>query len=544
MLKNIYFKTLRDNRWSILIWGALSFGLMQSIVQAYKSFFSGGNFDKQVAEVEKIYSSFSVLLGRVYDLNTVGGFVDARFINLMPILYGIFALLAGSALIRGEEEKGSLDLLLSTPHSRTSVILQKFAALFTVIFLISIFAYLGLLTGYIALNNPAPYVDGALSMLGVGLIVTLFASLALMLSQFMTRKAAAGWTGGVLAGTYVLNNIVNNLPNLDWLHYLSPFYYFNLSKPLAVSVGVNWVSYLVLAGLIIPIIGAAVWMYHQRDHNSNFTLRKNQAVKAEEKAQQPKSVWLANSFSYSLRAMLPGAIIWGVSISLYVGFIMAVFKDIRNEIFELLNTSELYKSFGFSGFTDNASLLGLMLFTFLVLIVAAYAVTQISNWTSEENDGKLELVLSTPVPRWQLLLGRYLATIVMSAFMLGIIALTYWLGAIFGGIELNFAKSFDSFFGMWVICVIIASAGYVWAAFQPGLAVTIIGSLVMVSYIVQLFAKILNLPNWLVAASIFTQYGEPMRTGLNWTAQLVMLGIAAVLVAVATYRFSNRDINK
>jgi ABC-2 type transport system permease protein len=544
MLKNIYLKTLRDNRWSILIWGVASFGLMQSIIQGYKAFFSGTDFDKQVAEVEKIYSSFSVLLGKVYDLNTVGGFTDARFIGIMPILYSIFALLAGSGIIRGEEEKNSLDLLSSTPHSRTSVILQKIAAIFTVLLAINLLAYLGLLVGFAALNQPIPFVEGGLALFGVALVTALFASIALFLSQFMSRKAAAGWTGGILAGTYVVNNVVNNVPSLDWLHYLSPFYYFNLSKPLAVSVGTNWTSYIVLGILIVPVVALAVWMYNQRDHNSNFTLFKSQTVKAAEKAQQPKAVWLANNFTYSLRAMLPGALIWGLSISLYVVFIMAVFNDIRTEILNLLNSSDLYKNFGFSGFSDGTSLLGLMLFTFLVLIVAAYAVTQIASWASEENDGKLELVLSTPVPRWQLLLGRFLATILMSALMIGIIALTYWVGAALGGVEVNNARSFESFFGMWVLCIIIAAAGYIWAAFQPGLAVTIIGGLVMVSYLVQLLAKLLGLPGWLVNLSIFTQYGEPMRSGLNWSAQLVMLGLAVAFVAVAVFRFSQRDITK
>jgi ABC-2 type transport system permease protein len=544
MLKNIYLKTLRDNRWSILIWGLVSAGLLQSIIQAYNSFFSGGNFNQQVAEVEKLYSSLSILLGKVYDLNTVAGFVDARFINLMPILLGIFALLAGSGIIRGEEEKNSLDLLLSTPHSRPSVILQKAGAFFTVLLAINLIAYVGLIAGFASLNKPVPYAEGALALLGVTLISGFFFAVSLMLSQMMSRKAAAGWTGGILAGTYVVNNLVNNVPSLDWLHYFSPFYYYNLSKPLAVSVGTNWVSYVVLSGLIVPLIGLAIWMYHQRDQNNVFSFFASNNVKAVVKAQQPKSIWLANYFAYSVRSMLIGAIIWGLAVSAYVALMLSVFKDVRTEIVNLLNSSDLYKNLGFSGFGDNSSLLGLLFFTFLVIIVAAYAVTQVGSWTSEETDGKLELVLSAPLPRWRLLLGRFFATILMSALVIGIVATTLTIGVIIGGIELDAFRIFEAFFGLWVLCIVVAAAGYIMAAFQPGLAVSILGGLVILSYIVQLFGQLLKLPKWLVNLSIFTQYGEPLRSGLNWTAQSVMLGIAVAFVAIATYRFSTRDLTK
>src|SRR5204863_3568440 len=74
----------------------------------------------------------------------------------------------------------------------------------------------------------------------------------------------------------------------------------------------------------------------------------------------------------------------------------------------------------------NATLLS-FLFVFLPVLLMAFAVTQASRWASDEEDGRLELVLSTPQPRLQVLLGRFAAlttaTIIIGVLTLGASAL-------------------------------------------------------------------------------------------------------------------------
>ena len=63
-------------------------------------------------------------------VGTAGGYATFKYGSLILII-ALWSLLAGSRMLRGEEERGSLDVLLSVPESRVQVAFQKLAALWT-----------------------------------------------------------------------------------------------------------------------------------------------------------------------------------------------------------------------------------------------------------------------------------------------------------------------------------------------------------------------------------------------------------------------------
>ena len=58
------------------------------------------------------------LLGEPINLETMGGFLSWRVGNFLPVLLGLWPVIALSGTLAGEAAKGSLDLLASTPQSR------------------------------------------------------------------------------------------------------------------------------------------------------------------------------------------------------------------------------------------------------------------------------------------------------------------------------------------------------------------------------------------------------------------------------------------
>ena len=61
--------------------------------------------------------------------------------NFLPVMLGLWPVLALSGTLAGEAAKGSLDLLASTPHSRSSIALEKLAGHVTaVVFAMAILA--------------------------------------------------------------------------------------------------------------------------------------------------------------------------------------------------------------------------------------------------------------------------------------------------------------------------------------------------------------------------------------------------------------------
>ena len=69
-------------------------------------------------------------LGDPYQIQTPEGFITWRIMELfVPLAICFWPILAGARLVRGEEERGSMDVLLATPRSRTRLLLSKLSAL-------------------------------------------------------------------------------------------------------------------------------------------------------------------------------------------------------------------------------------------------------------------------------------------------------------------------------------------------------------------------------------------------------------------------------
>ncbi len=549
LLKNLFLKTLRDNRRSVLIWGSGLALILVGTGASYESIFGapGPERIKLAQQYKDLAKSFSFLTGEMYDVETYGGYLTARMSGILVVLFSIFALFAGSGIIRGEEEKNSLDLLLSTPHSRLSVLLQKWAGMAVSLLGIVLLTWLGIILGAAAGKQEINAGAAFLAVLDAGLVGLLFGTLALLLGQFMSRKAAAGWTGGILAATYLLNNLSASASSLQWIRYFTPSYYESLSKPLAKSVGVNWLTLPVLTAITLLLLAVTIPAYLGRDQNNYFRLGGiHPVIKARtaREISEPNSIWLTNSFFFGLRSALPGVLIWGIGIAAYTFLIMSVMNTVRSDAFGSFLQNDIYKSLGFVALTTNENLLSLLLFVFAILLFAAYAVTLVSGWSSEENEGRLELILSAPLPRWRMLLGRFLVALISSALVVLIVAGAFALGAQLNNLTINFDKAFGAFFGLWVVCVIIAAAGYLLSAFGPTQAVAITGGLVVVSYFLDLFGPVFKLPGWTQNLSIFHLYGRPITNGLDWSLQFLLLTVSAAFVALAAFRFWQRDIVK
>ena len=115
MFRNVFFKTLRDQRYTLLWWAmglvALSFYFMYIFPFMTKAY----DF---VKIIEKMPPFIKNLMGNVANLSTPEGFFNLQPFGITaPILFLIFAISKGGEAIAGEKEKGTLDLLLANPIS-------------------------------------------------------------------------------------------------------------------------------------------------------------------------------------------------------------------------------------------------------------------------------------------------------------------------------------------------------------------------------------------------------------------------------------------
>ena len=113
MLRNAYFKSIRDLRRPIVWWSLGLFLYAFVIVLFYPSFQDIPDLNEILGDEDSIVRAF---IGNVEDLASPEGFLTAEMLSFMfPLLFIVFTLWLGTSLLVGEERRGSLEVLLSPP---------------------------------------------------------------------------------------------------------------------------------------------------------------------------------------------------------------------------------------------------------------------------------------------------------------------------------------------------------------------------------------------------------------------------------------------
>src|SRR4030043_276221 len=81
--------------------------------------------------------------GDISQLFTPGGFLDTLFFSYIPIIIGIFAIMACASMLAGDEEKGVLDLVLAHPIGRGKYFFARLGAFTAATILILFLTWLG-----------------------------------------------------------------------------------------------------------------------------------------------------------------------------------------------------------------------------------------------------------------------------------------------------------------------------------------------------------------------------------------------------------------
>src|SRR5205807_4366836 len=225
-LRSVFLKTLRDYRIPILGWG-IGMGLVVvSPMASVATLLSTPLAREQLVGLAATFAWNADVVA----VDTVGGYATFK-IGIFIFLIAVWPLLAGSRILRGEEDRGSLDVLLSLPRRRVRVALEKVAAMWTALLGMGLLIGLLAFTGGQRFGGDFGLGGGLLFGLNLALLCAVVGGLALLISQFTSERGpAAGWTAGLLLVFIVLDMVHRVIPNSEWISRLSPVYYYNLSQ--------------------------------------------------------------------------------------------------------------------------------------------------------------------------------------------------------------------------------------------------------------------------------------------------------------------------
>ena len=544
MLRNIYLKTLRDYRVAILGWG-IGMGLV--VISPMASVAALVTTPQAREQLVGLAASFAWNADPV-KVDTIGGYATFK-IGIFIFLIGIWPLLVGSRMLRGEEDRGSMDVLLSLPRPRLNVAFEKLAAMWTALFAMGVLIGLLAFAGGKKFGADFGLGDGLLYGLNLALICAVFGSLALLISQFtQERGPAAGSTAGLLVFFIVLDMVHRVVPNSEWISRLSPIYYYNLSKPLIPSFGTNFGAMAVELVLAAMLGGAAIWLFVRRDVGGTVPLpRWLQLPERQASRALPVGDWsLRSVYARSMGMIAMPTLWWTLGIAAFAGFMVYAVQLLETKMSTLLSGSPafstLVKNLGGGDASVNAGLLSAIFF-FLPLSLMAFAVTQVNGWSADEQDGRLELVLAAPQSRVAVLLGRFAALATATVAIAVVTLLACFASAAAAGLSIDAGNLTAAMLGMIPLGLLIAAIGYLASGWLRTAADTGLLSFVLAAwFFISFIGPELKLPDATLRLSAFYYYGTPLLHGLQPASVLGVLAVAAVALVLGTMRFANKDI--
>jgi ABC-2 type transport system permease protein len=163
--------------------------------------------------------------------------------------------------VAGDEEAGTLDLVLAHPVGRVKLALQRFAAVAVELGL----ACLVLFAAMVAMTGPFGF-DGisaaefAATHLQLALFGLCFGALAFAIGAATGSRTLALWGSAAVALlAYVAKALLPQVPGLGWARDLSPFQWFIGGDPLTNGLQVGGCLLLLGTSAVLLAVGTAAF---------------------------------------------------------------------------------------------------------------------------------------------------------------------------------------------------------------------------------------------------------------------------------------------
>jgi ABC-2 type transport system permease protein len=544
MFRNVWSKSLRDYRVPILGWGiGLALLLAAGFATATPLVIAG------FASLAQLFR----FLGDPFAIQTPEGFITFRWMGaLLPLILSIWPILAGARLLRGEEERGTMDVLLASPQLRARLLLSKLAALVIALLLIAVLFAFGIVVGEARLGGHVDLVRALLAGLNLGLLAFFFGMVALLFSQLtISRGAAAGGASGLLLLALLLD-ITGRLIKSSWLQYLSPFYYYNLNRPLIPSFPDQPAGALLLVGLSLLCAGASLVLFARRDIGraafSRLWWQGKQAnghqevIRSLSRAERSLSTRTVSLHTLSQEGW--SAFWWLLGLVIFCVYCLILALNIQQAFYKLVQETPLLQQLFFDTPTNtNTALLGTFLFTFMPALVVIFALTLALKWSSDLENGRLELMLSTPNSRARILLERFGVSFLLILLAPVLTWLCILVGAQLGHMNVDQGRILAASFNMLPMALLTMGLVYALAGrLRHAALLGLLTAYLVLAYLEETLEGAIQMPSWLMSLSIFHLYGNPIFLGVNWGNFLGMTGVAIVLLVIGLIQFRSMDI--
>ena len=537
-LGSVFGKAFRDSRRAGIVLGlVVGMIFLVTAAQVAEQFDSVAERLTFAAQLQALPPIFQGMLGEPIGIETLGGFMSWRILNFMPVLIGIWSVVALSGTLAGEVSRGSMDMLASSPVGRARVALQKLAG-----YLVALLVAIGIVTaGMIAafatfaeLPGDQVAVDAIVSHAAWLYVMVLFpGAVAFALAPMLGRGGALGAGAITLFGSFVVNGFATSVSVFE---AITPLSYFGLTadhRPIAGRS--DWPAVGVVAGVAAALLVAGVVAFARRDV----------LVPSGGRLRIPSiGLWLHGPFTRALGERIPAAIVWGLGLGLFGLIIAASADQFVETIGSIPQVVEMIRQiFPDEDIVSTAGFIQLAFFSEAIIVIGLAAGGFVGGWASDESDRRLELVIGAPVSRARWAIRSAASVLVAIALMTAIMAVGVAIGAatqagdplsLFPGLAVL------GLYGMALAGIGLAVGGLV----RPSLAAPVTIVLGLAFYLLDLVGSILDLPEPLVDLALSRHLGRPVLGTYDEVGLAVCAALAIGGVIVCAIGIRRRDLGR
>ena len=432
-------------------------------------------------------------------------------------------------MLRGEEEAGRWELLLTGQSTRRSAAAQALGGLglgLGTLWLVT--AVITVLTGLISsvgfsvgasLYFSLAQVAAALMFLAVGALTSQLAA---------TRRQALSLGGWFLGYCYLVRMVADAGVGLHGLIWASPLGWIEELQPLTSP---NPVALLPIVGFSVATVTLALHFSGLRDVGASVLRDRTHA--------RPRLRLLSGQLTLSIRLLRPVIVGWVVALAA-TGLALGLIANQAGGTVSGSSVEEVFARLGAPG-TSAQSFLGVC-FLIVAILAGFTAAGQTTAARGEEAEGRTDNIAIEPVSRTAWLGGRVaiaVLVLVLGGLVAGVFA---WVGVALEGGGVSFTTLLKAGVNVVPAAICLLGIGILAMGVWPRKTSYVVYGYLGWSLLIELVGGFGSGSRWLLDTSLYHQMAAAPAVDPNWAVNGVMIGIGAAAALVGIASFRRRDL--
>jgi ABC-2 type transport system permease protein len=478
------------------------------------------------------------MAGKVVNVGTLGGYLQYKYGVFFPLVVSLWSILALSGTLAGETQRGSLEFVAATGRSRRRLALEKLSGHVLALGFASLVAFASIAyagsTFATLPGDEISLVSAAGYAVWLGLLALVAGSLAFALGPFVGRGAAAGIAGAVAFAGFILNGYQVPVPalapfaNLTWWGWTQDH--------VALAGQYDWAPVGLVAVVAAVLLATGIEAFARRDIGVTTALPWPSMPRA--------LLGLSGALARAVGIGLGAALAWGLGIGFFGLVIGGAAQDFTEQLAsspqfrELLSTVFPGVDYGTAG-----GFLQLLFVEFGVILAGLAAASLVSGWASDENSGRLEMILATPLSRVRWAISGGAGMLVNVVIVVALTALGIAIGVASAGSEVATPVIGSAVLGLYA-AALVGVGHAVGGLLGTRFAATAVVVFVVVTWFIQLLGPLLGLPQLVSDLALTSHFGQPMVGAWDGVGIVAALAMAVGGIALGSWGFSRRDLRR